>query len=110
LCELLNEYKSEINKYMQLSIGEKTELERDMPKILNKILVKINNVVGNLIHEYYLLKLSKDKDSKVTIMEVVNYELVKNRIEANLLICDEEIVYVIGQRPKEEKKLTYKNK
>ena len=108
LCDLLNEYKNELNKYMKLSIDEKNELERDMPRILNPILVKINKIIGDLIHDYYANKLEKKQEDRVSVMEVVNYELVNNHLGVSLLNCDEEIICVINHEYNDTKKLTYK--
>lgn len=106
LCNLLNEYKKITDDYEDSDFETRRELSIEMPHKLNSLLIKINDIISNLIYEHYISKLNKNKGDKLQVIEAVVYEFQKSKVPCYYIIeGDEEYIFTLNRR-----KYTYTKK
>ena len=106
LCNLLNEYKKITDDYEDSDFETRRELNIEMPHKLNSLLIKINDIISNLIYEHYISKLNKNKGDKLQVIEAVVYEFQKSKVPCYYIIeGDEEYIFTLNRR-----KYTYTKK
>ena len=107
LFKWLNAYKKETDFYENSDFETRRYISVEMPKKLNPILIKINEIVSKLIYNYYVMNLGKNKGDIITVADVIKYELNTNGFSFDLINGDEELVFILNDS--REKKLTYKS-
>ena len=89
---LLLEYKNILTKY-RISNGLQRELmAHDLPRLLDAITKKVSVIIGRGLETYYKMQLGKDK---VTISDVVGYEISKSNVPFEIIENGLYLQYII---------------
>lgn len=75
--EYLDEYKQKLDRYLVLNPENKREM--DLVTYLDDTLNKLNNVIARMIINYYSKFFSQEEFASLTVVDVVEHELSKNK-------------------------------
>lgn len=75
--EYLEEYENKLNTYLCLDAEKKRTFKT--AEYLDDTLNKINNVIARMISTYYSSFFPSDKIGNITVLDVVEFELSKNK-------------------------------
>lgn len=97
-------YKKELDDYGAVDMIERIMIVPKMKKILNVLLKEINAIIQRLIHNYYACMLNRPVDSKITVADVIEYELSKTNKKVTMVDGPEELLFFIEEPQKKKKK------
>lgn len=100
LIEPLAKYKLELERYKIMDLVDRNDVKDEVARKLNTILVEINKVIQKLIHHHYVCLLNRNPEEKVTVSDVVEYELQKCNQKIDRIDGDEELVFLTSPSKK----------
>ncbi len=100
LIEPLAKYKMELEQYKKIDLVDRNDVEKDIARKLNSILISINHIIQTLIHKYYACILNHNPKDKITVSEVVEYELQKCNRKIDRIDGAEELVFLTSPSKK----------
>lgn len=100
LIDPLAKYKLELERYKVIDLVDRNDVKKEVARKLNSILVDINKVIQRLIHHYYACLLNRNPKEKVTVSDVVEYELQKCNQKIDRIDGDEELVFLTSPSKK----------
>lgn len=105
LIEPLARYKKELHKYEIADFMERIMILPELNRTLNTILLDINDIVQNIVHDYYAARLGRSPFRKITVKDVVNYEVssLYHESEIEIIEGDEELLFVINRESQKKK-------
>ena len=105
LIEPLARYKKELHQYEVADFMERIKIVPKLKGTLNNILIEINDVIRDVIHTYYVSKLGKSPFRRVTVKEVIEYELqnLYHPSEIEMVEGEEELLFTITRESQKKK-------
>ena len=101
----MENYKKQTEAYQSLDWNQKSQNAHLMNEILSPILEQINEVIAQLMHEYYAIELKKNSNDLITVADVMAYELSKSGHSIQMIDGAEELVFIIDA-PQKQKKIS----
>lgn len=104
LIEPMARYKKELDDYGAIDIIERIMVTPKMKKTLNTLLEEINAIIQRLIHNYYACMLKRPLDSKITVADVMKFELSKVNKKITMIDGPDELLFFIDEPQKKKLK------
>ncbi len=95
----LLEYKVELDKYNGCKFANTTYDSQKLVLNLTSILNKINNVIIQMVKKYYCNEMKADAN-KITICDIVRYELSKTGKEYDSITKDKQVMFIPSEKVK----------
>lgn len=102
LIELLAKYKRCLTSFESLDLFEQDEGAYKISESLDAILKEINSSIQTLIHEYYACLFDKKISDKITVSEVLQYELSKCDVKVTMKEGTSSLTFFTEELQKEK--------